>query len=50
MDSAHIGNNLSDRSSNYDVLEAAKLQDVSESQHGNDDHERNSTSLLNPVE
>ena len=50
MDSAHIGINLSDRSSDYDVLDAAKLQNVSESQHGNDDSESNSTPLLNPVE
>jgi hypothetical protein len=50
MDSAHIGINPSDRSSNYDVLDAAKLQNVSEFQHGNDDHESNSTPLLKPVE
>jgi hypothetical protein len=52
MDSAHIGINLSDRSANYDVLDldAAKLQNVSKSQHGNEDSERNSTTVLKPVE
>jgi hypothetical protein len=50
MDSAHIGIDLSDRSANYDVLDAAKLQNMSESQHGNEDSERNSTTVLKPVE
>jgi hypothetical protein len=43
MDSAHIGIDLSDISANYDVLDAAKLQNMSKSQHGNEDSERNST-------
>jgi hypothetical protein len=50
MDSAHIGINLSDRSSNYDVANVAQPQNASESQHGNDDSESNSTPLLKPVE
>ena len=50
MDSAQIGIDLLDRSANYDVLDAAKLQNMSESQHGNEDSERNSTTVLKPVE
>ena len=50
MDSAHIGIDLSDRSSNYDVADAARLQTVGESQHGNEDSERNYTIVLKPVE
>ena len=50
MDSAHIGIDLLDRSANYDVPDAAKLRNVSESQHGNEDTERNSSIVLKPVE
>jgi hypothetical protein len=50
MDSAHIGINLSDRNANYDVADVAQPRNVSESQHGNDDFERNSTTVLKPVE
>ena len=50
MDSAHIGIDLSDRSSNYDVADAARLRNVGESQHGNEDSERNYTIVLKPVE
>jgi hypothetical protein len=50
MDSANIGINLSDRSSNYDVADVAQPGNVSESQHGNDDSESNSTPVLKPVE
>jgi hypothetical protein len=50
MDSAHIGIDLSDRSSNYDVADAARLQNVGESQHENEDSERNFTVVLKPVE
>jgi hypothetical protein len=50
MDSAHIGIDLSDRSSNYDVADAARLRNVGESHHGNEDSERNYTIVLKPVE
>ena len=50
MDSAHIGIDLSDRSSNYDVAGAARPRNVGESQHGNEDSERNYTIVLKPVE
>jgi hypothetical protein len=50
MDSAHIGINLLDRSSNYDVADVAQPRNVNESQHGNEDSERNSTTVLKPVE
>jgi hypothetical protein len=50
MDSAHIGIDLSDRSSNDDVADAARLRNVGESQHGNEDSERNYTIVLKPVE
>jgi hypothetical protein len=50
MDLAHIGINLSDRSSNYDVADVAQPGNVSESHHGNDDSESNSTIVLKPVE
>ena len=50
MDSAHIGIDLSDRSSNYDVAGAARPRNVGESQHGNEDSERISTTVLKPVE
>ena len=50
MDSAHISMDILDRSANYNVLDAAKLQNMSKSQHGNEDSERNSTTVLKPVE
>ena len=50
MYSAHIGINLSDRSANYDVADVAQPRNVSESQHGNDDSEVNSTTVLKPEE
>ena len=50
MDLAHIGINLSDRSSNYDVADVAQPGNVSESHHVNDDSESNSTPVLKPVE
>jgi hypothetical protein len=34
MDWAHIDINLSDRSANYNVTDAAQLLNMSESQHG----------------
>ena len=42
--------NLSDISANYDVADAARLRNVGESQHGNEDSERNYTIVLKPVE
>jgi hypothetical protein len=50
MDSAHIGIDISDRSSNYDVADAARLRNVGESQNGSEDSERNFTIVLKPVE
>ena len=50
MDLAHFGMNLSYRSSNYNVADVAQPRNMSESQHGNDDSERNSTIVQKPVE
>jgi len=41
-----MGINLSARSTKHDVADAAQPLNVSESQHGNDDSESNSTPLL----
>jgi hypothetical protein len=50
MDSAHICINLSARSAKHDVADAAQPQNVSKSQHGNEDYESNSTPVLKPIE
>ena len=50
MDLVHMGINLSARSAKHDVADAAQPLNVSESQHGNDDSESNSTPLLKSVE
>ena len=40
MDSVHISINLSARSAKHDVADAAQPVNVCESQHGNDDSDR----------
>ena len=50
MDSAHICINASARSAKHDVTDAAQPQNVSKSQHENEDSESNSTPVLKPIE